>query len=139
MAHNDPFCNTIYQMNPLTYWIRNQLKKVNWVWSLGQNLGQIRSNVMKKKQRNWYFKINGIFFIFFLRYTCRSKKQSGYKYPSLSKLFKVKILFREFHFWAFSGPKCGPRVGQKWQKRLFSNPVFPKKKFLRTMVSHTKS
>ena len=27
-------------------------KKVKWVWSLGQNLGQIRSIVVKK-QKNW--------------------------------------------------------------------------------------
>ena len=36
-------------------------KKVKWVWSFGQTLGQIKSNVMKK-QRNW--NINGDFSYF---------------------------------------------------------------------------
>ena len=42
----------------ILYW--KSAKKVKWAWSLGQNLGQIRSNFVKK-QRHWYF--NGFFHI----------------------------------------------------------------------------
>ena len=45
-------------------------KSVKKVKSLGQNLDQIRSNVINK-QRNWYF--NGFFFIFSINYTSTSK------------------------------------------------------------------
>ena len=75
MAHNDPFSIQIgskktifkrfyqlffffktagFQHNLLilivssNIFIGNQSKKVKWVWSLGQTLGQIRSNVVKK-------------------------------------------------------------------------------------------
>ena len=37
-------------MNPLTYFIGNQPKKVKWVWSLGQNLGQISPMLWKNKE-----------------------------------------------------------------------------------------
>ena len=37
-------------------------KKVKWVWSLGQNLGQIGFNVVKKKTKKRYF--NGFFSYF---------------------------------------------------------------------------
>ena len=46
-------------------------KKAKWAWSLGQNLGQIRSNVVKKTKKlvfQWFF------FIFCMRYTFTSKK-----------------------------------------------------------------
>ena len=45
-------------------------KSVKKVKSLGQNLDQIRSNVINK-QRNWYF--NEFFFIFSINYTSTSK------------------------------------------------------------------
>ena len=54
-------------------------KSVKKVKSLGQNLDQIRSNVINK-QRNWYF--NGVFFIFSIRYTFTSKIQWLQKYLS---------------------------------------------------------
>ena len=44
-------------MNPLTYFIGNQPKKVNWVWSAGPNLIQC----CEKTKKNWYF--NGFFYI----------------------------------------------------------------------------
>ena len=46
-----------------TYLIGNQSKKVKWVWSLGQNLGQIRS--MSKKNKETGISM-GVFFIFFV-------------------------------------------------------------------------
>ena len=36
------------------------------------------------------------------------------------KGLKIQTLLKEFHILAFLGPKCGPMLGQKWQKRLFS-------------------
>ena len=73
-------CNTSYWylLNPLTYFIGNQPKKVKWVWTLGPNLGQIRSNVVKKKKkkkkkkRNWDYQ--WAFFKFCMRNTFKSKK-----------------------------------------------------------------
>ena len=56
---------------PLTYFIGNQPKKVKWVWSLGHNLGQIRSNIVKKTKELLF---QWVFFIFCLRYTFISKK-----------------------------------------------------------------
>ena len=38
----------------------------------------------------------------------------------LIKGLKIEILLKEFCILAFLGPKCGPMLGQKWQKRLFS-------------------
>ena len=37
-------------MNPLTYFTRNQAKKIKVGVVLGQNLGQIRPNVVKKSK-----------------------------------------------------------------------------------------
>ena len=42
------------------------------MWSLGQNLGQIRSNVVKKNKETGISM--GFFFIFCMRYTFASKK-----------------------------------------------------------------
>ena len=53
-------------MYPLTYFIGNQSKKVKWVWSLGQNLGQIRSNVVKKTKK---LAFQGVFSIICMRCT----------------------------------------------------------------------
>ena len=41
-------------------------KKSKVIVVFGQNLGQIRFNVVKKKQRNWHF--NEVFFIIYMRY-----------------------------------------------------------------------
>ena len=52
----------------LTYFIGNQSKKVKWVWSLRQNLGQIKSNVVKNTKElvfQWVF--------FHMRYTFTNK------------------------------------------------------------------
>ena len=38
-------------MNPQTYFIGNQPKKVKWVWSAGPNLGQIWYNVVRKQRK----------------------------------------------------------------------------------------
>ena len=38
-------------MNTLPYFIRNQPKKVKWVWSAGQNLDQIWYNGVKKQRK----------------------------------------------------------------------------------------
>ena len=53
-------------MNSLTYFIENHPKKVRWVQSY--NLGQIRSNLGKKKERKCYF-YGVFFFIFCMSYT----------------------------------------------------------------------
>ena len=37
----------------------------------------------------------------------------------LIKGLKIEILHNEFYILAFLWPKCGPMLGQKWQKRLF--------------------
>ena len=50
-------------------------KKAKWVWSLRQNLGQIRSNVVKE-QTNWYF--NRFFHILHEVYIYK-QKGSGYR------------------------------------------------------------
>ena len=55
------------------------VKKVKWVGSLGQNLDQIRSNVINK-QRNWYF--NG-FFSYFLLGIHLQARFSGYRNTSV--------------------------------------------------------
>ena len=85
-------------------------KKVNWVWSSGQNLGQIRSNVVKK-QRNWYF--NGFFFIFCMRYTFKSKNQQLWKYLLQ---WKLKAKLAETPYLKESRVEFFPILGQKQQK-----------------------
>ena len=73
-------------------------------------------------------------------YFCQSvfKSHTWSKYNfSLPKGLKIKILFKKFHILAFWGPKCGPMLGQKWQKCYFHtshlnpNPVFPKREVLK--------
>ena len=49
---------------------RKSNKKGNWVWSAGQNLGQIWYNVVKKTKKICYF---NVFFIFCMRYTFKAQ------------------------------------------------------------------
>ena len=67
----------------LTYFIGNQSKKVKWVWSLRQNLGQIRSNVVKITKElvfQWGF--------FHMRYTFTNKTAVVIETPE----WKVKTI-----------------------------------------------
>ena len=67
-------CNTSYNINWIPTHISLEIswKKVKWVWSLEQNLGQIRSNFGGEKQRNWHYP--WAFFKFCMRHTFKSKK-----------------------------------------------------------------
>ena len=84
-------------------------KKLKQVWSFGQALGQIRPNVVKKK-RNRHF--NGVFFIFCMRNTFKSKKQQVQNYlRGNSRLNQLKIPYlKEIR------TKFLPILGQKQQK-----------------------
>ena len=64
--------NIIIVSSKHTYFIGNWSKRVKWVWYLGQNMGKIRSNVMKKtKSKELVFQ--WVFFLFSM-YTFTSKK-----------------------------------------------------------------
>ena len=49
---------------------------------------------------------------------------------------KIKIMFKEFHIWAFLGSKCGSRLGQKWQKRLCLTGQLKRPKSPTTITNH---
>ena len=110
MAHNDPFSVQIgskktifkrfYQLFFRTAGLQHNLlilivppnilhqksaKKAKWVWSLRQNLGQIRSNVVKE-QTNWYF--NRFFHILHEVYIY---KQKGSGYINTSQLLWLEM------------------------------------------------
>ena len=97
MVHNDPFSvqigskktilNRFYQLFFRTAGLQHKLfklvvspnilhwksaKKVKWVWSLGQYLGQIRSNVVKKKTNKLVFQW-GFFHILYEVHICKQK------------------------------------------------------------------
>ena len=132
MVHNDPFSvqigskktilNRFYQLFFRTAGLQHKLfklvvspnilhwksaKKVKWVWSLGQYLGQIRSNVVKKKQINWYF--NGVFFIFCMRYTFASKNLVVIEIPE----WKLKTKLARNTIFEGDLTKSLPVLGQK--------------------------
>ena len=64
-----------YQLNPLTYFTRNQAKKIKVGVALGQNLGQIRPNVVKKVKK-WLLSI--AFFSYFTLGIPFKAKNSGF-------------------------------------------------------------
>ena len=67
-------------MYALTCFIGNQSKKLKWVWSLGQNVGQIRSNLVKKPTGIGIWM--GFFHILHEVYIYK-QKGSGYRKPSV--------------------------------------------------------
>ena len=61
---------------PLTYFIGNHTKKAKWVWSLGPNLGQISSDVVKKNKETG---ISMVFFHILHEIYIYNQKGSGYR------------------------------------------------------------
>ena len=92
----------------LTYFIGNQPKKVKWGWSFGQNLGQIRSNVVNR-QRNWCF--NG-FLSYFAWGIHVQARNSGYRNTWVETELATNTIFEEDQvkncpFWFKNSKKWG--------------------------------
>ena len=96
-------------MNPLTYFIRNQAEEIKLGVVLGQNLGQIRPNVVEKVKK-WALSI--VFFLILHGEYLLKQKIVVYK-PLNGNLKKIQ---REVSHMKDVRANFLPHLGQKWQK-----------------------